>query len=62
MVAALHGQRVGQLTLLNAIGILKAALPGIIALVLNRSPVRGHGPERQVKGTSTVGEIRYEHV
>jgi multiple sugar transport system permease protein len=41
VVAALYGQRIVPFTLLNAIGILAAALPGIIALVLNRYIVQG---------------------
>jgi multiple sugar transport system permease protein len=41
VVAALAGQRVVPFTLLNAIGVLAAALPGIIALVLNRYIIQG---------------------
>ena len=41
VVAALYGQRIVPFTLLNSIGILAAALPGIIALVLNRYIVQG---------------------
>ena len=41
VVAALYGQRIVPFTLLNAIGVLAAALPGIIALVLNRYIVQG---------------------
>jgi multiple sugar transport system permease protein len=41
VVAALNGQRIVPFTLLNAIGVLAAALPGIIALVLNRYIVQG---------------------
>lgn len=41
VVAALYGQRVVPFTLLNAIGVMAAALPGIIALVLNRYIVQG---------------------
>jgi len=41
VVAALYGQRIVPFTLLNAIGVLAAALPGILALVLNRYIVQG---------------------
>jgi multiple sugar transport system permease protein len=41
MVATLYGQRIVPFTLLNAIGILAAALPGVIALVMNRFIVQG---------------------
>jgi multiple sugar transport system permease protein len=41
VVAALSGQRVVPFTLLNAIGVLAAALPGVIALILNRYIVQG---------------------
>ena len=41
VVAALYGQRVVPFTLLNAIGVLAAALPAIIALALNRYIVQG---------------------
>jgi len=41
VVAALYGQRIVPFNLLNAIGVLAAALPGIIALVLNRYIVQG---------------------
>jgi len=41
IVAALNGQRIVPFTLLNAIGVLAAALPAIIALVLNRYIVQG---------------------
>lgn len=41
VVAALYGQRIVPFTLLNAIGVLAAALPGIIALALNRYIVQG---------------------
>ncbi len=41
VVAALNGQRIVPFTLLNAIGVLAAALPGVIALVLNRYIVQG---------------------
>jgi multiple sugar transport system permease protein len=41
IVAALNGQRIVPLTLLMACGVLAAAVPAIIALVLNRYIVRG---------------------
>lgn len=41
VVAALYGQRIVPFNLLNAIGVLAAALPAIIALVLNRFIVQG---------------------
>ena len=41
VVAALYGQRIVPFTLLNAVGVLAAALPGVIALVLNRYIVQG---------------------
>jgi multiple sugar transport system permease protein len=41
IVAALNGQRIVPFTLLMACGVLAAAVPGIIALVLNRFIVRG---------------------
>ena len=41
MVAALNGQRIVPFTLLNAVGVLAAALPAAIALVLNRYIVQG---------------------
>jgi len=41
VVAALYGQRIVPFTLLNAIGVLAAALPGVIALALNRYIVQG---------------------
>jgi multiple sugar transport system permease protein len=41
VVAALYGQRIVPFTLLNAIGVLAAALPAIIALLLNRYIVQG---------------------
>ena len=41
VVAALYGQRIVPFNLLNAIGVLAAALPAIIALVLNRYIVQG---------------------
>jgi len=41
IVAALNGQRIVPFTLLNAIGVLAAALPAVIALVLNRYIVQG---------------------
>lgn len=41
IVAALNGQRIVPFTLLNAIGVLAAALPAIIALLLNRYIVQG---------------------
>jgi multiple sugar transport system permease protein len=41
VVAALYGQRIVPFTLLNAIGVLAALLPGVIALVLNRYIVQG---------------------
>jgi multiple sugar transport system permease protein len=40
-VAALNGQRIVPFTLLMACGVLAAAVPGIIALVLNRYIVQG---------------------
>jgi multiple sugar transport system permease protein len=41
VVAALYGQRIVPFTLLNAIGVLAAALPAIIALLLNRYIAQG---------------------
>ena len=41
MVAALNGQRIVPFPLLNAVGVLAAALPAAIALVLNRYIVQG---------------------
>jgi ABC-type glycerol-3-phosphate transport system permease component len=41
IVAALYGQRIVPFTLLNAIGVLAAALPAVIALILNRYIVQG---------------------
>ena len=41
VVAALYGQRIVPFTLLNAIGVLAAALPAVIALLLNRYIVQG---------------------
>jgi multiple sugar transport system permease protein len=41
IVAALNGQRIVPFTLLMACGVLAAAVPGIIALVLNRFIVQG---------------------
>lgn len=41
IVAALNGQRIVPFTLLMACGVLAAAVPGIVALVLNRHIVRG---------------------
>jgi multiple sugar transport system permease protein len=41
IVAALNGQRIVPFTLLMACGVLAAAVPGIIALALNRYIVRG---------------------
>jgi multiple sugar transport system permease protein len=41
IVAALNGQRIVPFTLLMACGVIAAAVPGIIALVLNRYIVQG---------------------
>jgi multiple sugar transport system permease protein len=41
IVAALNGQRIVPMTLLMACGVIAAAIPGIIALVLNRFVVEG---------------------
>jgi multiple sugar transport system permease protein len=41
IVAALNGERIVPFTLLMACGVLAAAVPGIIALVLNRFVVTG---------------------
>jgi len=41
VVAALNGQRIVPFTLLMACGVLAAAVPGIIALVLNRFIIQG---------------------
>ncbi len=41
IVAALNGQRIVPLTLLMAAGTLAAAVPGVIALVLNRHIIQG---------------------
>jgi len=41
VVAALYGQRIVPFNLLNAIGVLAAALPAVIALILNRYIVQG---------------------
>ena len=41
VMAALYGQRIQPFTLLTAMGVLAAALPGVIALLLNRYIVQG---------------------
>jgi multiple sugar transport system permease protein len=41
VVAALNGQRIVPFTLLMACGVIAAAVPGIIALVLNRYIIQG---------------------
>ena len=41
IVAALNGQRIVPFTLLMACGVLAAAVPGIIAIVLNRFIIQG---------------------
>lgn len=41
VVAALNGQRIVPFTLLMACGVLAAAIPGIIAVVLNRFIIQG---------------------
>jgi len=41
IVAALNGQRVVPFTLLMACGVIAAAIPGVLALVLNRYIVQG---------------------
>ncbi|MGH3505546.1 MAG: carbohydrate ABC transporter permease [Nocardioidaceae bacterium] len=41
VVAALNGQRIVPFTLLMAVGVLAAAVPGIVALVLNRYIIQG---------------------
>jgi multiple sugar transport system permease protein len=41
IVAALNQQRVVPFTLLMACGVLAAAIPGVLALVLNRYIVQG---------------------
>ena len=41
IVAALNQQRVVPFTLLMACGVIAAAIPGILALVLNRYIVQG---------------------
>ncbi len=41
IVAALNGQRIAPLTLIMACGVVAAAVPGIIALVLNRYIIEG---------------------
>ena len=41
VVAALNGQRIVPFTLLMACGVLAAAVPGIIAVVLNRFIIQG---------------------
>jgi multiple sugar transport system permease protein len=41
VVAALNGQRIVPFTLLMACGVLAAAVPGVIAVVLNRYIIQG---------------------
>jgi multiple sugar transport system permease protein len=41
VMAALYGQRIQPFTLLTSMGVLAAALPGVIALLLNRYIVQG---------------------
>jgi multiple sugar transport system permease protein len=41
IVAALNQQRIVPFTLLMACGVIAAAIPGILALVLNRYIVQG---------------------
>ena len=41
IVAALNEQRIVPFTLLMACGVLAAAIPGVIALILNRYIIQG---------------------
>lgn len=41
IVAALNGQRIVPFTLLMACGVLTAAVPGIVAIALNRFIISG---------------------
>ena len=46
IVAALNQQRIVPFTLLMACGVLAAAVPGVLALILNRYIVRASRPGR----------------